>query len=562
MPEDRLAIALAQLDPHVGDIEGNLQRLRDARREAAEQGAEVLIATELVVSGYPPEDLVTRASFLERVEEAVHELAAETGDGGPAVVLGAPWREDPETRKRVADGTLHNVALVLDGGEVKAVRAKRDLPNYGVFDEKRLFTPGSLPGPVQVRGVRLGIMVCEDMWSPDVAESLEENGSEILVVINGSPFDTAKLDVRLQLALARVTECGLPLIYLNQVGGQDELVFDGASFALDSGRNLIAQLPAFREMVSVTTWAPSDDGEWTASEAPRIAPPEGPEAIYRALVLGLRDYVRKNGFPGVVVGLSGGIDSALTAAVAADALGPDQVRCVLMPSPYTRQSSADDARAVAELLGGRLDTLGIEPAMTAVQDILAPVFDDLPADTTEENIQSRLRGLTLMAMSNKFGPMLLATGNKSELAVGYATLYGDMCGGYNVLKDVYKTRVYELARWRNQQAPEGGLGPDGRVMPERVLEKAPSAELKPEQTDQDSLPPYEQLDAILEGLVEDELGVERVAEFGHDIALVREVQRRLEGAEYKRRQGAPGVKVTRRQFGRDRRYPMTNAFRG
>ncbi|SDG01487.1 NH(3)-dependent NAD(+) synthetase [Limimonas halophila] len=562
MSEDRLAIALAQLDPVVGDVDGNLQRLRDARAQATEEGADVLIATELVIAGYPPEDLVRRASFLDRVEDAVRALAADTGDGGPAVVLGAPWREDPETRKRADDGRLYNVALVLDGGEVKAVRAKWDLPNYGVFDEKRLFTPGALPGPVQVRGVRLGLMVCEDMWTPDVAESLQENGAQILVAINGSPFDTGKPDIRLQLALARVSECELPLIYLNQVGGQDELVFDGASFALDSGRNLVAQLPAFREMLAVTTWQPDGEGDWTATDGPRVAPPEGPEAVYRALVLGLRDYVRKNGFPGAVVGLSGGIDSALTAAVAADALGPDQLRCVLMPSPYTRASSSEDAEEVARLLGARLDTLGIEPAMTAVQDMMAPVFDDLPADTTEENIQSRLRGLTLMAISNKFGPMVLATGNKSELAVGYATLYGDMCGGYNVLKDVYKTQVYELARWRNQQAPEDGLGPAGRVMPERVLEKAPSAELKPDQTDQDSLPPYGELDAILEGLVEDDQGVETVAARGHDAGLVREVQRRLEGAEYKRRQGAPGAKVSRRQFGRDRRYPMTNGFRG
>ena len=562
MPDDRLSLAFAQLDPHVGDLDANLARLRDARARAAGQGADVVVATELVVTGYPPEDLVHKPAFLERAEDTVRALAADTADGGPAMIVGAPWREDPERRTRAAEGTLYNAALVLDGGEVAAVRTKCDLPNYGVFDEKRLFTPGPVPGPVRVRGVRLGLMVCEDMWTGEVAECMEENGADILVVINGSPFDVTKADTRLQLAISRVTECGLPLVYLNQVGGQDELAFDGASFALDSACNLIAQLPAFREEVAVTTWTPTDDGEWTARDAPRAPQPETTEAVYRALVTALRDYVGKNGFPGVVLGLSGGIDSALTATVAVDALGPDAVHALVLPSPYTSRSSLDDASAVAERLGIRLDRVPIDAGMTAVGEMLEPLFAGTEAGVAEENIQSRLRGLTVMAVSNKVGAMMLATGNKSELAVGYATLYGDMCGGYNVLKDVYKTRVYELARWRNQGAGDDLHGPDTAPIPESVLDKAPTAELKPDQTDQDALPPYDRLDAILMGLVEDELDVADLTARGFDEATVREVRARLFGAEHKRFQAPPGVKIMPRHFGRERRYPITNGFRG
>ncbi len=561
MPDERLTIAFAQLDPTVGDIRGNLEKLRAARAEAAAAGADVLVATELFVTGYPPEDLVKKPAFLDQVEAAVHELAAETDDGGPAVIVGAPWREDPETRQRAVDGGLYNAALLLDAGQVQAVRAKWDLPNYGVFDEKRHFTQSPLPGPMPVRGARLGVMVCEDSWSPDVTECMEENGAEILIVINGSPFEEGKQDTRLQLALQRVDESGLPLVYLNQVGGQDELVFDGASFALDGRQNLRMQLDCFAEQLAITRWERSAEDDWTIAEAPMVTPPEGLEAIYRALILGLRDYVGKNGFPGVVLGLSGGIDSALSAVIAADALGPEKVHCLLMPSPYTSQASLEDAAEVARLLGCRLDSVSIEPAMRAFEEMLTPLFDELPPDTTEENVQARARGIVLMAVSNKFGPMLVSTGNKSEMSVGYATLYGDMAGGFNALKDVYKTQVYRLARWRNQHRPATALGPEGRVIPERIITKPPSAELKPDQTDQDSLPSYDHLDDILTCLIERDMGWREIAARGHDEEVVRKVWRMLEGAEYKRRQAPPGVKITRRSFGRDRRYPITNKFR-
>lgn len=563
---DILALALAQIDPHVGDIAGNLAKLRAARRDAAERRADVVIASEMAICGYPPEDLVCKPMFLDQVAEAVRALAADTSDGGPAVILGAPWRWPESLDTGHGDdrpGALpYNAVLYLDGGEIRSIRAKWDLPNYGVFDEKRVFAPGTLAGPMNVRGVRLGVMVCEDLWSPDVSECLEESGAEILVAINASPFEEGKQDERLQLALARIAETGLPLIYLNQVGGQDELVFDGASFAMDSARNLRIQLPAFEESLAVTHWTRGDAGDWSLADGTRVPPPEGLEAVYRALILGLRDYVNKNGFPGVVIGLSGGIDSALSAVVAADALGPERVRCVLMPSPYTSRESVEDSRELARLVGTHLETVRIEPAMDAFETMLRPIFGDLPGDITEENLQARTRGIALMALSNKFGPMVLSTGNKSEMAVGYATLYGDMCGGYSVLKDVYKTQVYRLARWRNERVPEGALGPAGRVVPENILTRAPTAELKPDQRDQDTLPAYEELDDILHCLIEEDMGLGEIAARGHDEEIVRKVWRMLEGAEYKRRQAPPGVKITRRSFGRDRRYPITNAFRG
>jgi NAD+ synthase len=557
---DRLRIALAQINPTMGDLRGNLARLRAARAAAAEAGADLVVATELCVSGYPPEDLVLKPDFLNGVAAAVGELAGETADGGPAMLVGAPWREDPVAEPSLR-GKVYNAALLLDGGKIAAMRTKVDLPNYGVFDEKRVFAPGPMPGPVNFRGVRLGIPVCEDMWTPEVIECLEEAGAEILIVPNGSPFETDKLDMRHQLAAQRVGESGLPLIYVNQVGGQDELVFDGASFALDAERKLVCQLPAFEEAVAVTDWERSGDG-WACTRGEVVPPLEGLEAIYRALMLGLHDYVRKSGFPGVVVGLSGGIDSALSAVVAADALGPEQVHCVMMPSPYTSAHSLEDAAELARLNGLRLDEISIAPAMAAFDEMLHPMFDGLPADTTEENLQSRARGLTLMAISNKLGKMVLSTGNKSEMSVGYATLYGDMCGGYNVLKDVYKTTVFKLSHWRNQYRPAGAHGPAGRVIPERIVTKPPSAELKPGQVDQDSLPPYDALDDILSCLIEREMSLAEIAGRGHAEEIVAKTWRMLENAEYKRRQAPPGVKITRRSFGRDRRYPIVNAFKG
>ncbi|MEM7443101.1 MAG: NAD+ synthase [Pseudomonadota bacterium] len=545
---DRLTIALAQINPTMGALDRNVDAMLAARAEAA--GADLIVFSELCVCGYPPEDLIVKPFFLDRVDEAVARLASATDGQGPAMLVGAPWR---------VDGQLHNAALLLDGGKVAAVRLKHDLPNYSVFDEKRLFTAGPLPGPVDFLGVRLGVMVCEDMWTPDVTECLEETGAEILVVPNGSPFDNDKLDQRLNLAVARVTESSLPLIYVNQVGGQDELVFDGASFVLNQNRKLASQLPSFAPSVSLTEWQRTEEG-WFCAGSETDPPAEGFDAVYGAMMLGLRDYVGKNGFPGVVLGLSGGIDSALSAAVAVDALGADKVRCVMMPSPYTSQDSLDDAASCADLLGVSYDTVSIEPAMTAYDGMMAPLFNGMPADITEENLQSRARALILMAISNKFGPMVLTTGNKSEMSVGYATLYGDMCGGYSVLKDVYKTTVFDLSRWRNQRRPVGALGPEGRVMPERIITKPPSAELKPDQTDQDSLPPYDVLDDILNCLVEQDLGIDAIVARGHDKATVSRVWRLLDRAEYKRRQAPPGVKITSRAFGRDRRYPITNAF--
>ena len=549
---DTLDIALAQLNPTVGDVAGNVGLLRSARARAAELGADLVIAGELVVSGYPPEDLVFRPIFRETVEREVSAFAAETADGGPAVLAGAPWARD---------GKLYNAALLIDGGGIAAVRFKHDLPNYGVFDEKRFFAAGPLPGPVNFRDVRLGAMICEDMWTDEVAECLEESGAEIIAVLNGSPFETDKWDARLNLAVARATECRLPLIYVNQVGGQDELVFDGASFAIGADGALRACAPSWEESLLLTRWRRGEGG-WVCDEADRAPPPEGIGAVYAAMVLGLRDYVTKNGFPGVIIGLSGGIDSALTAAVAVDSLGADRVRCVMMPSRYTSQESLDDAAAVAAMLSVHLDRISIEPAMAAFDGMLAELLAGTEADTTEENIQARSRGIALMALSNKMGAMVVSTGNKSEMSVGYATLYGDMCGGYSVLRDVYKTDVFALCRWRNRNRPAGAAGPDGPVTPERVIAKPPSAELKPDQTDQDTLPPYEELDAILRCLNERDMSIDRTVKEGFDRALVLRVWRMLLGAEYKRRQAPPGVKITGRSFGRDRRYPIVNAFRG
>jgi len=549
---DSLKITLAQLNPTVGDIDGNVAHLRAARADAARDGADIVIATELVITGYPPEDLVLKPMLQDAAEQAVRTLAAETADGGPALLVGAPWRED---------GKLFNAALLLDGGEIAAIRYKRNLPNYGVFDEVRVFEAGEMPGPISFRGVRLGTMICEDMWSEDVAECLEESGSEILVAINGSPFESDKTDERISHAVGRVTETGLPLIYVNQVGGQDELVFDGASFVIGADRTLRTQATAFAEQRVLTNWHREDTG-WVCDEATRAPAAEGLDAIYRAMTLGLRDYVRKNGFPGVLIGLSGGIDSALSLAVAVDALGADKVHCVAMPSRFTSQASLDDAAECAALLGMRLDTVSIEPAVEAFDGMLAHLFAGQARDATEENIQARVRGITLMGLSNKLGHMVLTTGNKSEMSVGYATLYGDMCGGYSVLKDVYKMTVFELCRWRNENWAEGFLGPEARTVPENIITKKPSAELAPDQFDEDTLPPYEVLDDILGCLIEHEMPVAEIVARGHDEATVSRIWRMLDIAEYKRRQAPPGVKLTRRSFGKERRYPITNRFRG
>jgi NAD+ synthase len=542
-------IALAQLNPVMGDIAGNLKRARDARAQAA--GADVILFSELFITGYPPEDLVLKGALQADARAAIESLAADT-KSGPAILIGTPW---------VEDGKLYNAMVLLDGGKVAGTSFKHELPNYGVFDEKRVFAPGPLPGPLNVRGVRLGVPICEDIWIADACECLSETGAEILAVPNGSPFEAGKEDMRLQLAVARVNESGLPLIYLNQVGGQDELVFDGASFVLNADRSLALAMPAWREVVAISEWTKSADGKWACAQGERAGEETRESAVYNAMMLGLRDYVNKNRFPGVVLGLSGGIDSALSAAVAVDALGKDRVRCVMLPSRYTSQESFIDADECARRLGVYYETIEIERAVKAFGETLAPVFAGKAADTTEENIQSRIRGLILMAISNKDGPMLLTTGNKSEMSMGYATLYGDMCGGFNVLKDIYKTEIFELARWRNRHAPAGALGPTGEVIPEAIIEKPPTAELRPNQTDQDTLPPYAILDGILECLVEQEMSFEDTVAKGFDPATVKRVEQLLYTSEYKRRQAPPGVKISPRNFGRDRRYPITNAFR-
>ena len=548
---DRLRIALAQLNPVMGDIAGNLAKARAARAEAAKAKADLIFFSELFIVGYPPEDLVLKPALQADAREAIEKFAKDTVDGGPAALIGAPW---------VEEGKLYNAFLLLDKGKVAARTFKHDLPNYGVFDEKRVFAVGPMPGPINIRGVRIGVPICEDIWTPDVVECLSETGGEILLVPNGSPFEAGKEDLRLGLVGARVTESKLPLVYLNQVGGQDELVFDGASLVANADRSIAWALPAWEEKIAITDWT-RREGIWGCAPGERTQEEGRLPSVYHAMMLGLRDYVNKNRFPGVVLGLSGGIDSALSAAVAVDALGKDRVRCVMMPSRYTSQESLDDAEACAKLLGVKYEKVPIEGAVDAFHNALASAFANRAADTTEENIQSRIRGVTLMAISNKFGPMVLTTGNKSEMSVGYATLYGDMCGGYNVLKDVYKTEVFALARWRNQTVPKNALGFKGRVIPERIITKPPSAELRANQKDEDSLPPYDILDGILECLVEKEMTFEAVCAKGYHPATVKRIEHLLYVSEYKRRQAPPGVKISARNFGRDRRYPITNAFR-
>jgi len=555
-PTDRLAIAVGQLNPTVGDIAGNADKARRARADAARSGADIVALPELFLSGYPPEDLVLKPAFQAACRAKVEELARETADGGPALVIGTPWLDA---------GKFYNAYCLLDRGLIAAVRLKVNLPNYGVFDERRLFAPGPPTGPVNFRGVRIGLPICEDIWTEwgdyeDVVECLAETGAELMIVPNGSPYSRDKDELRLNIAVGRVTESGVALIYVNQVGGQDELVFDGASFALHSDRSLDFQLPAFREVVETVRWERTGNG-WRCVDGPIAAIEQDDKADYFACMLGLRDYINKIGAPGVVLGLSGGIDSSLVATLAVDALGADRVRCVMLPYRYTSQQSLDDAAQVAKALRVRYDVVPIETAVVGLEKALAPVFSGKPRDVTEENLQSRTRGTILMAISNKLGLIVVTTGNKSEMSVGYATLYGDMNGGFNPIKDLYKTEVYRLARLRNAWKPEGALGPDGPVIPESIPTRAPSAELRENQTDQDTLPPYEALDQILERLVEREEPIARIVAEGFDRETVMRVERMLHLAEYKRRQAAPGVKVTLKNFGRDRRYPIVNRFR-
>jgi NAD+ synthase len=550
-PSDKLAIAVAQLNSTVGDIGGNAEKVRRARATAAAQGADLVVFPELFIAGYPPEDLVLKPAFQAACRAAVEALARETASPGPALLVGTPWLDE---------GKLYNAVALLDGGAIAALRFKVDLPNYGVFDEKRVFAPGPMPGPVNFGGVRLGLPICEDIWGAEIVECLAETGAELLVVPNGSPYWRQKGDVRLNIAVARVTEQGLPTVYVNQVGGQDELVFDGVSFGLHADCSLAFQLAAFQEAIVTTHWQRRGT-TWRCEDGPKVSAVEADRADYTACVLGLRDYVGKNGFPGVVLGLSGGIDSALCAAIAVDALGPERVRCIMLPYKFTSQESLDDAAACAKALGVHYETLPIAAAVEGFEATLASAFSGLPRDVSEENLQARARGTILMAISNKFNLMVVTTGNKSEMSVGYATLYGDMNGGFNPIKDLYKMEVFRLARLRNGWRPEGAMGPDGPVIPANIITRPPTAELRENQKDEDSLPPYAVLDPILERLVEREEPISAIVAAGFDRDTVMRVERMLNIAEYKRRQAAPGVKVTLKNFGRDRRYPITNRFR-
>jgi NAD+ synthase len=551
-PAQTLRIALAQLNPTVGDVAGNLALARAARRDAAVESADLIVFTELFLSGYPPEDLVLKPAFLKACWAALETLVEDTRDGGPGVIIGLP---------RQGEKGRHNSVAIIDGGKILALRDKIDLPNYGEFDEKRVFDEGEMPGPVNFRGVRLGVPICEEIWNDlGVCETLAESGAELLIVPNGSPYYRGKLDVRHQVVLRQVIESGLPLIFVNQLGGQDELVFDGASFGFNADKTLAFQMSQFETALEFSDWR-RDGSTWRAISGPMVEIPEKEEADYRACLLGFRDYVNKNGFKSVVLGLSGGIDSAVCAALAVDALGTERVRTVMLPYRYTSEESFSDAAECATALGCRYDIVPIAEPVEGFLSSLADMFEGTEEGITEENLQSRTRGTILMAISNKFGAMVVTTGNKSEMSVGYATLYGDMNGGFNPIKDLYKMQVYAIAEWRNHHVPEGALGPGGEVIPKNIISKAPSAELRPNQTDQDSLPPYPVLDDILECLVENEMGRDEIVARGHDVATVHRIEHLLYLAEYKRRQSAPGVKITKKNFGRDRRYPITNRFR-
>ena len=541
---DKLRIALAQMNQRVGDLEGNAAAMLDMWRRA--EGADLLMVPELQLTGYPPEDLLLKPEFVRRTHKITDELIAATIEPGPALLFGTVVSEG---------GLNYNAMILADGGRVVGQTLKRELPNYGTFDEKRVFAHGPLPEPMLFRGVKIGVPICEDIWLDSVCAHLADVGTDFMLVPNGSPYELDKDDTRYRLVRNRSVQTGLAIAYLNRVGGQDELVFDGSSFIVHPDGERVVQLCDWEEALLMTDWERTDKG-WRCTTRETHDLDAFPEDVYRAMMVGLADYVGRNGFPGVILGLSGGIDSALSAAVAVDALGPDRVWGVMLPSKYTSETSLEDARENARLLGCRHDVVSIAPAVSAVDEML-PEMSGLAA----ENVQARLRMVALMALSNSQGQMLLTTGNKSEMSVGYATLYGDMAGGYSVLKDAYKTTVFALSRWRNANKPDKALGPDGPVMPDRIITKPPTAELRPDQKDEDSLPPYSLLDRILEGFVEKEMSVAEVAaSTGAEPALVADIEAKLLKAEYKRRQAPPGVKIGTRNFGRDRRYPISNFF--
>ena len=537
-----LKIALAQINPIVGNLRYNSDKIVEHWQRADE--CDLVVFSELALCGYPPEDLILKPFFIKQCENALADLLSRTADFKAAALIGAPVLHEEK---------IYNAAHLIEGGKIIATIFKHHLPNYGVFDEQRIFTRGPLPAPVEFRGHKLGIMICEDMWYADVAAHLKNQDAEIFIVPNGSPFEADKEDARMNFAKARVTENSLPLVYVNQVGGQDELIFDGGSFVMNKDGEITGEAPYFQESLllchSDRAERLEESSQQTSGEDPSTNARDDNEVIYKALVLGLKDYVQKNNFPGVLIGMSGGIDSALSAAIAADALGPEHVTCVMMPSQFTSDDSLEDARSCADALGVNYDTIPIDQPMSAFTTII-PGLEGI----AHENIQPRIRATILMGLSNKSGLMLLSTGNKSEMAVGYATLYGDMCGGFNALKDLYKTQVYALSNWRNTQGPSP-------VIPERIITKAPTAELKDNQTDQDTLPEYADLDDILSCLIEHDMGIEEIVKRGHDKDTVARVWKMLDRAEYKRRQAPPGIKITSRAFGRDRRYPITNRFR-
>ena len=549
-----LSICTAQLNFVVGDMPGNAQKIIAAAREAHALGAQLLLTPELAVCGYAAEDLFLRPAFLAACDDAVKAVARETaGLQGLAIVLGHPQALSADA---AAFSVCRNAASVVRNGQVEQTYFKRELPNYQVFDERRYFVAGQEPCVFEVAGVRVGVLICEDAWYSEPARSTAAAGAQLLAVINASPFHLGKEAQREQTMAERVRETGLALVYAHMVGGQDEVVFEGRSFALQADGSVAARAPAFEEKLVFTRIQQAQDAIKIEAD---VAPVRAWEAdLWDALVVGVRDYVRKNGFPGVLLGLSGGIDSALVLAVAVDALGADKVRTVMMPSPYTADISWIDARDMAARLGVTYDEISIAPQFEAFKAALAPHFIGCKEDTTEENLQARIRGTLLMALSNKFGAVVLTTGNKSEMATGYCTLYGDMAGGFAVIKDVVKTRVFALARWRNGHDPYGtGRNP----IPERIITRPPSAELRPDQKDQDSLPPYEVLDAIVERYMENDEPIESIIAAGFERADVEKVTRLIKINEYKRRQAPVGVRVTRRSFGKDWRYPITNQFR-
>jgi NAD+ synthase len=547
---DRFRITLGQLNPTVGDLAGNAAQAQAAWAEGKAAGADLVALPEMFITGYNAQDLVMKPAFQRDVMTRIEALAADCADG-PALAIGAPILED---------GALYNAYLVLKGGKITARALKHHLPNETVFDEVRIFESAPLAGPYSVGDVRIGSPICEDAWHEDVAETLAETGAEFLLVPNGSPYYRDKFETRINHMVARVIETELPLIYLNMVGGQDDQIFDGASFGLNPGGKLAFQMPAFDAITQHVDLERGPDG-WRIVEAEKAVHADAYAQDYRVMVQGLRDYMRKTGFKKVLLGMSGGIDSAIVATIAVDALGAENVRCVMLPSEYTSEASLEDAKACATALGARYDFVPIKAGRDAITDTLAPLFEGTQPDLTEENIQSRLRGLLLMALSNKFGEMLLTTGNKSEVAVGYATIYGDMAGGYNPIKDLYKMRVFETCRWRNANHAEWMMGPAGAVIPDNIITKPPSAELRDDQKDSDSLPDYPELDAMLEILVDSDGSIADCVAAGFDRDVAKKVEHLVYISEYKRFQSAPGPRLTKRAFWLDRRYPIANRWR-